>query len=83
MQLTFVDPLTVTTADLPDAVAGSPYATGINATGGAGPYAFAVTSGALPPGVGLDGTSGALTGVPTAAGTYDFEVKVVDSGRPR
>lgn len=41
------------------------------------PYAFSMT-GTLPPGLSLDASRGALTGIPTAAGTYpNLRVKVV------
>ena len=39
-------------------------------TGRAEPVSFAVTDGALPPGVTLDGVTGRLTGTPETAGTY-------------
>src|SRR5262249_11705115 len=48
------------------------------ATGGVGPYTFAVTGGALPPGLALD-ASGLLSGTPTQAGTFSFTVQATDS----
>lgn len=48
------------------------------ATGGTPPYAFAVVSGAVPPGLSLTGT-GALTGTPTTPGTYTFMVEATDA----
>jgi uncharacterized membrane protein len=57
-----------------------PYSDRIFVTGGgSAPYHFAVASGALPPGLQLDGTTGALAGTPTIAGTYYFQVAVTDS----
>ena len=50
--------------------------------GGATPYSWSVTSGALPDGITLNPTTGYLTGTPTAAGTYNFEVTVTDSQTP-
>jgi putative Ig domain-containing protein len=47
--------------------------------GGSSPYHFSVSSGALPPGVSLNPTTGTLSGTPTTAGTYSFEVMVTDS----
>jgi hypothetical protein len=41
----------------------------------AGSYTFAVISGALPPGLILDETTGAVTGTPTATGTFNFTVR--------
>ena len=42
------------------------------------PFTWTVDSGTLPPGLSL-ASAGAITGTPTAAGTYNFTVKVVDS----
>lgn len=62
----------------------SPFATCVNvvsqtitASGGTGPYTYAVTTGALPAGLTL-GTDGALTGAPTGAGTT-FSVTATDA----
>ena len=51
----------------------SPFAT-IDAT----PFTWTVDSGTLPPGLSLS-SGGAITGTPTAAGTFNFTLKVVDS----
>lgn len=56
---------------------GSPFA--FAAGGGSPPYAWSVSSGSLPQGVGLNPTSGALSGSPQAAGSYPFTVQVADS----
>jgi putative Ig domain-containing protein/VCBS repeat protein len=48
------------------------------ATGGAPPYTWRVANGNIPPGITLTG-AGALSGTPTAAGTYTFTVQVTDS----
>ena len=42
------------------------------------PFTWTVDSGTLPPGLSLS-SGGAITGTPTAAGTYNFTLKVVDS----
>ncbi|WP_454767168.1 putative Ig domain-containing protein [Cupriavidus campinensis] len=49
-----------------------------SASGGAAPYAYAVISGALPPGVTLS-SAGGLSGTPTAGGTFTFTVRATDS----
>jgi hypothetical protein len=50
------------------------------APGGAGgPYTLAVTPGALPAGLSLDGTAGTLSGTPTAPGVYTYTVTATDS----
>ena len=54
-----------------------PFNATIAATGGLGPYTWAVTAGTLPPGLTL--TNGAITGTPTTAGGYAFVASVTDA----
>jgi hypothetical protein len=62
-------PLTLSPSTVPDGILGVAYPpTQITATGGTGPYTFTVSSGTLPPGLGLPG--GLLSGIPTATGAY-------------
>ena len=49
------------------------------ATGGNGPYTYAISSGLLPPGLTLNGSTGLIGGTPTKVGTYTFTSKVTDS----
>ena len=51
-------------------------------TGGTPPYAFAISTGTLPPGLALDPALGAITGTPTAPGTYGFTIQITDAGSP-
>ena len=63
----------------PAAVADNGYpAFNFTATGGYLPLTWAVTAGALPPGL-LLATSGSLGGVPTTIGSFPFTVTVTDS----
>ena len=48
-------------------------------TGGTGPFSWALTAGSLPAGVTLDATTGALSGTPTAAGTFSATLTVTDA----
>jgi hypothetical protein len=48
------------------------------ASGGLAPYTFAVTAGALPPGLTLS-PAGAITGIGTAVGTFGFTVTATDA----
>ncbi len=57
---------------------GVTYSQTFTATGGTPPYTWSVPSGALPPGLTLS-SSGAITGTPEAAGTYQFSIMVMDS----
>jgi hypothetical protein len=76
---TAATPPTVTTTSLPSGTAGTSYPQQtLGVTGGTGPYTWSVSAGALPAGLTL-ATSGALTGTPTTAGTYNFTAKVTDS----
>ncbi|SDY91237.1 outer membrane autotransporter barrel domain-containing protein [Lysobacter sp. yr284] len=68
-----VNPVTI-----PGATVGAAYNQAFTASGGTAPYAFAVSAGALPAGLTLD-TAGALTGTPTAAGTFNFTVRATDA----
>lgn len=60
-----------------DAKVGKPYRFMLQPKGGRPPYQWSVTRGALPPGITV-GADGAVTGVPTEAGTWQFNVKVTD-----
>ena len=58
---------------------GVPYSSKLVATGGVPPYKFAITAGSLPPGLTLTPGTGAITGTPTAYGTFMFTAQVTDS----
>jgi hypothetical protein len=47
--------------------------------GGSSPYHFSVEIGTLPPGIALNPSTGAFGGKPVSAGTFSFEVSVIDS----
>jgi predicted extracellular nuclease len=66
-----VDPVTLGTS-LPNGTVGVPYSASVPHTGGE-PVTFAVSSGALPPGLAL-ATTGQLSGTPTTAGAFAFTI---------
>jgi hypothetical protein len=70
--------LTVNPATLPIGAVGTTYNQTLTATGGTAPYTFAVTTGSLPNGLML-ASGGALTGTPTAAGTFNFTLTATDN----
>jgi polyvinyl alcohol dehydrogenase (cytochrome) len=57
----------------------APYSSALAATGGVPPYTFSFTAGSLPPGLTLNGSTGAINGAPTAAGDFTFTAQAVDS----
>jgi hypothetical protein len=69
--------ITVSPATISDGQQGIAVSETITASGGTAPYTFAVSAGALPPGVSLS-SGGALSGTPSADGTYSFTVTVTD-----
>lgn len=58
--------------------AGSAYNTTLTQTGALGAPSFAVTAGALPPGLTMS-TSGTISGTPMATGTFNFTTTVSDA----
>ncbi|PYI39323.1 hypothetical protein CVS30_04990 [Arthrobacter psychrolactophilus] len=71
--------IAVTPTTMPAAQFGAPYSQTISASGGIGPYRYALTAGALPPGVSMS-SAGVLSGTPAAGGTFYFTVTATDSG---
>ena len=70
--------ITLSPTVLPAGVGGIAYpaATTITASGGTGPYTYAVTDGLLPTGLTL--TGGTISGTPTVAGTFNFNLTATD-----
>ena len=73
------DPITFPTTALPDGTTGTTFTQSVAATGGTAPLTYAVSAGALPGGLTLNPATGALTGSPTAPGTYTFTVTATDA----
>jgi hypothetical protein len=71
--------ITVNPATLPNGAVGTPYNQIVSASGGTAPYTFAVSSGSLPGGLVLNSASGAITGTPTTAGTFNFSITATDA----
>jgi hypothetical protein len=70
--------VSITTSALANGLPGVPYSDTVVATGGSLPYRWSVSAGALPPGLGLNATSGQIAGTPSASGVFTFTVQVID-----
>ena len=75
-------PITVAATGLQNGTVGTPYSLGLSASGGLPPYAWSITSGALPAGLTLAASTGVISGIPMAAGASGFTVQVADSQSP-
>jgi hypothetical protein len=82
IQITALSPVSIITAVLGPGTVGTAYSQTLGATGGKPTYTWSVPPGTLPPGLTLNTSSGAITGSPTMAGTFDFTVTVTDSSSP-
>lgn len=71
--------LAVITTSLPGISQYSPFGLTLQASGGTGAYAWALTGGQLPTGVTLN-ADGQLGGTPSVAGSFSFDVKVTSGG---
>ena len=73
--ITIVGPPQVTCSAVSMGEVGVPFNSGpITVTGGTAPYTFSIASGTLPAGLTLNTSTGAVTGTPTAAGTFSIQV---------
>ncbi|HTO02417.1 MAG TPA: DUF4082 domain-containing protein, partial [Opitutus sp.] len=75
--------LSITTQLLAAATLNTSYSTTLASSGGTPPLTWSIASGSLPVGLMLNAGSGAITGIPTATGTFAFTVRVADSGNPQ
>jgi len=71
--------ISITPTTLPVMLLGVPYSQTLTGNGGTSPYSFAVTGGALPPGLLLNPLTGVLSGTPTSIGFYSFTITATDA----
>jgi hypothetical protein len=72
---------TISTTSVANATVGTIYDAVVSASNGSSPYNWSVSTGSLPPGLGLvvaSLSSVTITGTPTAVGTYNFTLQVKD-----
>ena len=73
--------LAITATSLPAGKVNKLYSATVKATGGILPYEWRIASGALPPGLTLNASTGVISGTPpttTKPGSYSFTVSVSD-----
>ena len=73
---------TFVTTTLPSATVGTAYSSTVSVTGGAAPFTWSISAGALPPGLSFSVqslNSIELSGNPTTAGAFNFTFKATDS----
>ncbi|MFL6216231.1 MAG: putative Ig domain-containing protein [Blastocatellia bacterium] len=76
-------PLDVTTTQVVAGQQGVAYSQTLAAAGGHSPYVWSIAAGALPAGLTLNSASGAISGTPSAAGTFNITVAVTDADSRR
>ncbi|MGA2132917.1 MAG: putative Ig domain-containing protein [Bryobacteraceae bacterium] len=67
LPLTVLPGVSITTTSLPNGTMGTAYSATLVANGGTTPYTWSVSSGALPAGLTLNASTGAITGTPSTA----------------
>ena len=75
---TVIGPLLIKTSSLPNGAINKYYNQSLSASGGVPKYSWSIISGALPNGLTLNTSTGVITGKPTAVGTFNFTVQVID-----
>src|SRR5581483_8436993 len=69
----------ISTTSLNGGQVGVAYSQGVSASGGAGSLTYSISNGNLPGGLGINSSSGVISGTPTGNGTSNFTVKVTDA----
>ncbi|EEF61768.1 Ig domain-containing protein [Pedosphaera parvula] len=74
-----LQPLAITTTNLPIATQGSFYSFLLSASGGNQQYNWSVVSNSLPGGLTLNGITGEISGTPSTSGNFNFIAQVQDT----
>jgi hypothetical protein len=72
--------LQINSVGLPNGQVGAPFQASVSGSGGVTPYTWTVT-GALPAGLSLNASTGAIAGTPTVAGASTFTIVLTDSAQ--
>ncbi|QDK82151.1 DUF11 domain-containing protein [Spirosoma sp. KCTC 42546] len=70
--------VSLTTNSLPVGTVGQAYSANLTVSGGTAPYSFLLAGGTLPTGLTLSST-GLISGIPTATGTFSTTIRISDS----
>jgi hypothetical protein len=79
LTLTVVEQLVATAGTLSGAEVSRPFAYTPTARGGLAPHTWSLASGTLPTGLALDPATGAIRGIPLAAGAFPVQLQLKDS----
>jgi protocatechuate 3,4-dioxygenase beta subunit len=71
--------ITLTPSTLAVPSAGSAYNQAVSASGGVAPYLYSISSGSLPTGLNLNGSTGAITGTATSQTPASFIIRATDA----
>lgn len=76
--LNSAEPIITTSSPLDFGIAGTAYSLKLAGSRGTSPYTYSLATGNLPPGLAL-ATNGQISGTPTTAGTYTFDITIHDT----
>jgi hypothetical protein len=78
LSITIASNLAITTSTLPGGTVGAAYSRTLNSSGGTPPLTWSVSSGALPAGLGLNTSTGTISGTPSAVEATQFTIQAFD-----
>lgn len=71
--------LSIAPGTLSPTTVGTSFSQTVSVSNGTAPYTYTIGSGSITPGLTLNASSGAITGIATDAGTFNFTVRVTDA----